>query len=76
MLLCIVGVIGLWGIGFFAPELVGDVISQSLRAKGVAENEVASQATYYRQGLTTSYPEYRFLLWDARLLLHGEEKSW
>ncbi len=48
MLLCIVGVIGLWGIGFFAPELVGDVISQSLRAKGVAENEVASQATYYR----------------------------
>ena len=48
MLLCIVGVIGLWGIGFFAPELVGDVISQSLRAKGVAENDVASQATYYK----------------------------
>ena len=48
MLLCIVGVIGLWGIGFFAPELVGDVISQSLRAKGVAENDVASQTTYYK----------------------------
>ncbi len=48
MLLCIAGVIGLWGIGFFAPELVGDVISSSLRAKGVGENEIASQATYYK----------------------------
>lgn len=48
MLLCIVGVIGLWGIGFFAPELVGDVISQSLRAKGLDETVVASQATYYK----------------------------
>lgn len=48
MLLCIVGVIGLWGIGFFAPELVGDVISQSLRAKGLSENEVSSQATFYK----------------------------
>ena len=50
MLLCIVGVVGLWGIGFFSPELVGDVISQSLRKNGVAENEVASQVAYY-QGL-------------------------
>jgi MFS family permease len=48
MLLCIVGVIGLWGIGFFAPELVGDVISQSLRAKGLDEVEVSSQSTYYK----------------------------
>ncbi len=48
MLLCITGVIGLWGIGFFAPELVGDVINTSLRAKGVGETEIASQATYYK----------------------------
>ncbi len=48
MLLCITGVIGLWGIGFFAPELVGDVINTSLRAKGVSETEIASQATYYK----------------------------
>jgi MFS family permease len=31
MLLCVAGVIGLWGIGFFAPELVGPVIESSLR---------------------------------------------
>ncbi|MCA9190609.1 MAG: MFS transporter [Planctomycetales bacterium] len=48
MLLCITGVIGLWGIGFFAPELVGDVINSSLRAKGVGETEIASQATFYK----------------------------
>jgi MFS family permease len=48
MLLCITGVIGLWGIGFFAPELVGDVINSSLKAKGLGETEIASQATYYK----------------------------
>ncbi len=40
MMLCISGVIGLWGIGFFAPELVGDVISNSLRDQGIAETEI------------------------------------
>jgi hypothetical protein len=48
MLLCVVGVIGLWGIGFFAPELVGAVIEESLAARGLSEGEIASQATYYK----------------------------
>lgn len=48
MLLCITGVIGLWGIGFFAPELVGDVINTSLKEKGFSETGIASQATYYK----------------------------
>ncbi len=48
MLLCIAGVIGLWGIGFFAPELVGDVINTSLKARGLADTEIASQAAYYK----------------------------
>ncbi len=48
MLLCISGVIGLWGIGFFSPELVSDVISSSLRAKGLGEDEITSQATFYK----------------------------
>lgn len=48
MMLCISGVIGLWGIGFFSPELVGDVISNSLRANGVAETEIASQAAHWK----------------------------
>lgn len=48
MMLCISGVIGLWGIGFFAPELVGDVINTSLKARGLPDTEIASQATYYK----------------------------
>ncbi|TWU56667.1 putative niacin/nicotinamide transporter NaiP [Rubripirellula tenax] len=48
MLLCIAGVIGLWGIGFFAPELVGDVIQTSLKEKGLSDTEIVSQTTYYK----------------------------
>ena len=40
MMLCISGVIGLWGIGFFAPELVGDVISNSLKLQDIPANEI------------------------------------
>ena len=40
MMLCIAGVIGLWGIGFFAPELVGDVISNSLKAQNIPAAEI------------------------------------
>jgi len=47
MLLCVAGVVGLWGIGFFSPELVGDVIERSLKAKGVPAAEIAGQKTYW-----------------------------
>ena len=43
MMLCVSGVIGLWGIGFFAPELVGDVIERSLTAEGVAPDIIAGE---------------------------------
>ncbi|MGN6136877.1 MAG: MFS transporter [Aureliella sp.] len=48
MVLCIAGVIGLWGIGFFAPELVGSVIKNSLESRGLSETEIASQAAFYK----------------------------
>lgn len=38
MTLCISGVIGLWGIGFFSPELINDVIGKALKADNVPEN--------------------------------------
>ncbi len=43
MVLCIAGVIGVWGIGFFSPELVGGVIERSLRAEGVEPAVIASE---------------------------------
>lgn len=47
MMLCVAGVIGLWGIGFFSPELVSDVITNSLREQGVPEAEIAASRKYW-----------------------------
>jgi MFS family permease len=47
MLLCVVGVIGLWGIGFFAPELVGPVIERSLRDQHLSPAQVAGAKGYW-----------------------------
>jgi MFS family permease len=47
MILCVSGVVGLWGIGFFAPELVGAVLEKSLLAKGVGVKEIASDKTFW-----------------------------
>lgn len=47
MVLCVSGVIGLWGIGFFSPELVGEVMGRSLLAKGVAADQIAGQKTFW-----------------------------
>ena len=40
MLLCVAGVVGLWGIGFFSPELVNDVVGKSLAAKNVPAAQI------------------------------------
>ncbi|MFM8413803.1 MAG: MFS transporter [Planctomycetota bacterium] len=47
MVLCVAGVIGLWGIGFFSPELVGDVMHQSLVAEGVPADEIAGRKQFW-----------------------------
>ncbi len=47
MLLCVAGIIGLWGIGFFSPELVGSVIERSLKENGISPDKIAGQKTYW-----------------------------
>ncbi len=47
MVLCVAGVIGLWGIGFFSPELVGDVIKASLVADGVPAEKIAGSQQFW-----------------------------
>jgi MFS family permease len=47
MVLCVSGVIGLWGIGFFSPELVGDVIGQSLLEAGVPAEEIPGRKQFW-----------------------------
>jgi MFS family permease len=40
MLLCVAGVVGLWGVGFFSPELVNDVTNKVLTAENVPASEL------------------------------------
>jgi MFS family permease len=40
MLLCVAGVVGLWGIGFFSPELVNYVIGKALAARNVPAAQI------------------------------------
>jgi MFS family permease len=47
MLLCVSGVIGLWGIGFFAPELVGPVIENSLKAQNLPADKISGAKTFW-----------------------------
>lgn len=47
MLLCVAGVIGLWGIGFFSPELVGPVIERSLRDQNLPPEQIAGAKGYW-----------------------------
>ena len=44
MILCVSGVIGLWGIGFFSPELVGSVITRSLKEQNMPADQIAGAA--------------------------------
>jgi len=50
MILCIAGVVGLWGVGFFSPELVGPAMDKSLRAEGLDGKALAEA-----KGKWTSY---------------------
>ncbi|MCY2983318.1 MAG: MFS transporter [Planctomycetota bacterium] len=47
MMLCVAGVIGIWGIGFFSPELVRDVIKRNLAADGVDPSQIDGYAKFW-----------------------------
>jgi MFS family permease len=44
MTMCVSAVVGLWGIGFFSPELINDVIGRALQREGIP----AAQQPGYR----------------------------
>jgi MFS family permease len=78
MLLCVVGVIGLWGIGFFAPELVGPVIARSLQGQGHTAAEIAGEKAYWI-GLNSIFQNigaFFGMLFMARLMQsHGRKPA-
>ena len=48
MLLAFSGVVGLWGIGFFSYELLGDAFTGYAEAAGVPPERIASRVTTYK----------------------------
>jgi MFS family permease len=40
MLMACAGVIGIWGIGFFSPEMIRDALETSFKAAGVAPDQI------------------------------------
>jgi len=47
MVMCIAAVVGLWGIGFFSPELIASVIGNSLKAEGIPADQLAGHKTMW-----------------------------
>lgn len=43
MILSCAGVVGLWGIGVFSTDMVGDIIRNSLTVQGLANDQIAAQ---------------------------------
>lgn len=46
------GVVGLWGVGFFTMDLVGDVLTKRFTAEGFSANEVAGKVGTWK-GITS-----------------------
>lgn len=47
LVLCVSGVVGLWGIGFFSPELINDVIGRALKQEGIPETQQPGYRTMW-----------------------------
>ncbi|HEV7402698.1 MAG TPA: MFS transporter [Chthoniobacteraceae bacterium] len=48
MVLCIAGVIGLWGIGFFSPELVEMVVAAPMKAAHATQQQIGGETSYWK----------------------------
>jgi MFS family permease len=47
MLLAFAGVVGLWGIGFFSPELIRSVLRKRFEGQGLSAEEIAGELTLW-----------------------------
>jgi MFS family permease len=47
LILCLAGIVGLWGIGNFHPRIVGTIVTLHLAAAGLAPEDLASARAYW-----------------------------
>jgi MFS family permease len=77
VLLCVAGVVGLWGIGFFSPELVNYVIGKALAAQNVPVAQIPGRRLMW-VGLTMivqNFGSFLGMLAFTRLAQrHGRKK--
>jgi MFS family permease len=52
MVLACAGVVGLWGIGFFSPDLVDSVFRKHFVRQGLSQQEIAGKLTFWK-GITS-----------------------
>ena len=48
MLLCVAGVVGLWGVGFFSPELIDGVLGKILKAQNVPAAQLPGKVLMWK----------------------------
>lgn len=71
--LAFAGVVGLWGVAFFAFDLVGNVLRARFLAAGLAEREVASQVAFWKgiasiaMNIGSAFGMYSFALVAQRM---------
>jgi MFS family permease len=47
LILCLAGIVGLWGIGNFHPRIVGTIVTEHLAASGLSADALASERAYW-----------------------------
>lgn len=47
LVLCVSAVVGLWGIGFFSPDLTNDVVGRILKAENIPAEKLAGSRTMW-----------------------------
>jgi MFS family permease len=47
MLLCVAGVVGLWGVGFFSGALIGPALDKALRAQNLAPEKITAAKQWW-----------------------------
>ncbi len=47
LVLCLAGIVGLWGLGNFHPKIVGAIVTDHLAASGLASDDLASARAFW-----------------------------
>ena len=72
LILCLAGIVGLWGLGNFHPRIVGSIVTQHFASQGLSPGDLASARAYWSSvGLLLSniggFIGMMFIAWLAQV---------